>query len=107
MIRALIRVLINNLLVLQKLTSYVSWSNAYNIIIIHNFNIELSKIFNINQNIVNIYYNKNVKFFCKDLVNKVLETGISIKKLTKHNLIFKVLILDLKVFFYFFFEILI
>lgn len=43
-----------------------------------------------------MYNNKNIKFLNKDFINITLKTGRYIKKLKKHDGIFKIVILDLK-----------
>ena len=53
-------------------------------------------IFNINQDVVHIYYNKNIKLFNQDLIYIALEIGWYIWKPKKHNLLVKMTILGTK-----------
>ncbi len=48
------------------------------------------------QNVVPIYNDKNIKLFSKDLVNIALETSQGTRKSKGHNLIFEMIISDLK-----------
>ena len=57
----------------------------------------LTKIFNLDKNIIQIYNNKNIKFFYKNFINKFLKCSQSIKKLKKYNLKFKMVISNLKI----------
>lgn len=62
----------------------------------HGFNIWLAGVFDIDQNIVQIYDNKNVNFLSKNLVNVALKASWSIKKSKKQDLVLKMSISDLK-----------
>ena len=53
-------------------------------------------IFGIDQNVIQIYYNKNIKLFSKNLVDIALKTGRSIEKSESHNLVLEVAVLDTK-----------
>lgn len=57
---------------------------------------ELARIFSIDQNIFQIYNNKNIKLFDKDLIDIALKSGRNIKKFEKHDLILKITILSSK-----------
>ena len=52
--------------------------------------------FSLNQNIIKIYNNKNIKFIFQNLIYIHLKTNLSIKKFKKFNLIFETIILYLK-----------
>ena len=65
-------------------------------------NIRLTRIFNIDPNIIQIYNNKNIKIFYKKFIDIVLKYSQSIKKTKKYNLIFKIIIFDPKSYFSFF-----
>ena len=54
---------------------------------------KLAKVFNIDQNIIQIYNNKNIKLLDKDLINVALKNGQNIKMFKKHNLILKMAVL--------------
>ena len=50
----------------------------------------LVKIFGINQDVIQIYYNEDIKFFSEDLVDVALKTGWYIEKIKRHDLVLKV-----------------
>ena len=56
----------------------------------------LAKVFDIDQDIVQIYNNKDIKLLSKDFIDIALKGGRSIKKSEKHDLILKMAVLDLK-----------
>lgn len=56
----------------------------------------LSKIFGVYQNIIQIYYNKDVKVPNQNLIDKILKTYQSIKQAKKHHIIFKMAVLGPK-----------
>lgn len=51
-------------------------------------------VFGINQDLFYIYYNKDIKFFRKDLVGITLKTGIG--KTQEHDLVFEAAISGMK-----------
>lgn len=52
--------------------------------------------FNIDQDIVKIYYDKDVELFSKDLIDVTLKTCRSIRKSKKHVLVLEIAVLDTK-----------
>ena len=54
--------------------------------------IAFSLILDIDENIVQVYNNRDVKFFYQNLVNIVLKNGQSIGQLERHYLIFEMAI---------------
>ena len=56
----------------------------------------LVNIFIINQNIIEIHYNKSIKFFCQDFTDKAIKTSENVKKNKKYNLILKMTVLCLE-----------
>lgn len=59
----------------------------------HLFYMYLTQIFNIDEDVIYIYNDKNDKFFSKDLINIALKTDQSIKKSKNHDLIFEISII--------------
>lgn len=53
----------------------------------YDFHMWLACLLNINQNIVQIHYDKNVKFFNKDLIDIILKTDQGDKEFKKHDLV--------------------
>ena len=53
-------------------------------------------VFNVDEDIIEIYYYKNVKLFCQDLVDTALERGRCIGQSKRHHLVFKILIASLE-----------
>ena len=64
--------------------------------LIYNFHIWLICLFNLDQNIVQIYNDKDVKLFSKNLIDIALETGQSVRESKRHDLILKMGILGTK-----------
>lgn len=62
----------------------------------HNFIIKLAGILSIDQDIIKIHYDQNIKLFCKNLVDIALIIGRYIKKFKKYDLILRVAITSLK-----------
>lgn len=62
----------------------------------HNLNVLLIKILDIYQNIVQIYNNKNVQLFSKNLVVLSLKASWCVKKSEKYFLVLKIAISGLK-----------
>ena len=62
-------------------------------------NIAFFFIFSINKNIIQIYNNKDIKFFYKDLIDIVLKSYQNISQLKKHYLILKMTIFNLESYF--------
>ena len=55
-----------------------------------------SFILDINKDVIKIYYHKNVKFLCQDLVDIVLKSGQYVNQSKKHHLVLKIVIAGLK-----------
>lgn len=53
-------------------------------------------IFDIDDNIIQVYNHKNIKLFSQDFVNILLKYGQYISQSKKHYLVFKMIILDSK-----------
>ena len=53
------------------------------------FHVTLSGVFGINQDVIKVYNDKNIKFFCKNLVDVSLEAGGGVGNTERHNLILK------------------
>lgn len=56
----------------------------------------MTKVFTINQNIIQICNNKNMKLFSYNSVNIILKRNLNIKKTKKYKLILEITILSLK-----------
>ena len=56
----------------------------------------LARIFGIDQNVIQIYHNKNIKLLSKDLIDIALKTGWYIGKAKEHELVFKVVVFGAK-----------
>ena len=52
----------------------------------------LAFTFGIDKDIIKVYYHKNVKFLCQDLIDTALECGRCISQSKKHHLILKMAI---------------
>ncbi len=52
----------------------------------------LAFAFGIDENVIKIYYHKNVKFLCQDLVDITLKRGRCVGQSKRHDLVFKVAI---------------
>ena len=63
---------------------------------LYNIYVWLARIFNIDQDIIQIHYNKNIKLFSKDLVNIALKISQCIRKTKEYDLILKVTISNTK-----------
>lgn len=61
-----------------------------------NFIIKLAEILSIDQDIIKIHYDQDIKLFCKNLVDIALIIGRYIKKSKKYDLVFRVAITSLK-----------
>lgn len=57
---------------------------------------QLASFFNINQDIIQIKNNKDIKLFSKNIVNVSLEASWNVRQTKKHHLIFKVTIPNVK-----------
>ena len=62
----------------------------------YGFNIKLARILHIDQDIISIYNNKNIKLFYKNLIDILLKYDQNIGKTKKHNHILKMTILGLE-----------
>ena len=69
--------------------------------LLYNFNIRFVPVFDIDQNIIQIYNNKNIKFFYKNLVNISLKRSQHIRLTKKYDLILLMSILCLENYFVF------
>ncbi len=56
----------------------------------------LASVLNIDQNIIQINSNKDIKLLSNNLVDIVLKTGWRIGKARKYNLVFEVVVLGIK-----------
>lgn len=64
--------------------------------LLYSFYIWLAKLFGINQDIIQIYHNKDIKLFSKDLLDITLKTSWCVGKAKKYNLVYKVSVLFAK-----------
>ena len=55
---------------------------------------KLSYIFSIDQDIVQVHYNKNIKLFSKNLINIALKTSGCVGKAKEHHLVLEVAVFD-------------
>lgn len=55
-----------------------------------------SLAFSIDENVIEVYNNKNVKFFYQNLVDVALKRGWFVGQSKKHHLVLKVVIMNLK-----------
>lgn len=55
----------------------------------YNFHVWLAYLLNINQNIVQTYYDKDIKLFNKDLIDIILKIGRGVGELKWHDLVLK------------------
>ncbi len=62
----------------------------------YSFYVWMAQVFTINQNVVQIHNNKDVKMIDKDLVHIALKTDQSVRKFKKHNLVLKITVLSSK-----------
>ena len=53
------------------------------------FYVSLAEIFDVDQDVVQIYNNKDIKLFGQDLIDVTLEGGRSIEETKGHNLVLK------------------
>ena len=53
-------------------------------------------VFSVDEDIIEVYYHKNVELFCQDLVDIALEGGWCIGLSERHNLVLKVAIASFK-----------
>ena len=56
----------------------------------------LAYFFSVDQDVIQIYYDKDVKFFNEDFIDIVLKTSQSVGEPKKHNLIFEVAVPSIK-----------
>ena len=63
------------------------------------FYVTLAGVFGVNQNVIEVHNDKNIKFFHQDFVDVSLEAGGGIRKTEKHDLILKMAILRLECYF--------
>ena len=56
------------------------------------FHVFFFLVFGVDEDIIEIYYYKNVKLFCKDLIDIVLKRGYCISQSKKHYLILEIAI---------------
>ena len=63
------------------------------------FYINLPGIFGVNQDVIKVHNDKNIKFFYQNFIDIVLEVGGSIKMTEKHDLVFEMAIPHLKSYF--------
>ena len=67
----------------------------------YNLNMRLSGIFDINQDIIQVYNNKDIKLLSQYLINVFLEGGWSIRYAKKHDLIFEMTVSSFERYFLF------
>lgn len=63
---------------------------------VYNIHIWLAMVFGIDQDIVQVYNNKNIKLLGKDFINIALKAGKNIKESKKHDMVLKMAISSLK-----------
>ena len=68
---------------------------------LNNFYIFFSFVFSVDKNIIKIYYYKNIKVFCQDLVDIILECCRYISHSKRYYLVLKVVIVGPKAHFSF------
>ncbi len=56
------------------------------------FHVLLAFAFGINEDVIEIYYYKNVKLLCQDLIDVILKRGRCIGQSKRHNLVLEVAI---------------
>lgn len=66
----------------------------------YSLNMWLAKVFDIDQNIVQIYNDKDIKLLYKNLIDIVLKVSKSIRKSKKYDLVLKIVVLSPKAIFY-------
>ena len=54
------------------------------------FHMILVYVFSVNQDIIKVYNNENIQFFCWNFVDVVLEAGRSIRKTEGHDLVLEI-----------------
>ncbi len=59
---------------------------------LHCFHVRLFWILSIDQNVIQVHYNEDIKLFSEDLVNVALKTGGCVGKAKKHYLILEVVV---------------
>ncbi len=62
----------------------------------YNFHVWLARVLSIDQNIIQIHHNKDIKLFNKDFIDIALKTGWYVGKAKRHNLILEVAISGVK-----------
>lgn len=62
--------------------------------LVYNLKVWLTGVFDIDQNTIQIYNYKDIKLFGKNLINIALKVFHSVKQFKKHNIVFKITILD-------------
>ena len=67
--------------------------------LINGFHITLAGIFSINQNVIKVHNDKNVKFFYHNFVDIAIEADGDIRKTKKFDLILKIAVLNSKDYF--------
>ena len=64
--------------------------------LVYTLNIKLFEVFDIDQDIILIYNDKNIQFFNQYLINISLKNSWGMKSIKKYDLIFKMTISDFK-----------
>ena len=49
----------------------------------------LAGVFALNQNVIEVHNDKNIKFFCKNFIDVALEAAGGVKKTKRHDLVLK------------------
>ncbi len=58
------------------------------------FHILFAFTFDIDENVIEVHYHENVKLFCQDLIDVILEYGQCIDQSKRHHLVLKIAIAD-------------
>ena len=59
----------------------------------------LAGVFGVNQNIIEVHDDENIKFFYQNFVDIALNAGTSVEKTERHNLVLKMAVLHSEIFF--------
>ena len=67
--------------------------------LLNSFHVILAGVFEVNQNVIKVYNEKNIKYFYQNFVDVTLKAGRNIKKIEKYNIVLKILISCLESYF--------
>ena len=59
----------------------------------------LASVFGINQDVIEVYNNKNIKFFCYDSIDIALKASKGVRRTKRYDLVLKIAVLHLKDYF--------